>query len=88
MLTFELDRTKYESRMKGRLRVMILPNPSVLDRLIQERRERLETSVAAATAPTNPIRVRLGHALISAGMLVSGERAERHARPASLPKAA
>jgi hypothetical protein len=67
---------------------MILPNPSVLDRLIQDRRERLESSVTGPAAPTGPIRVRLGHALIAAGMIVSGERAERPARPASLPKAA
>jgi hypothetical protein len=64
---------------------MILPNPSVLDRLIQERRERLQRSVAGAPAPASPIRVRLGHALIAAGMIVSGERP---ARRASLPKAA
>jgi hypothetical protein len=74
--------------MKGRLRVMILPSPSVLDRLIQERRERLDRMVVIPPAPAAPLRLRVGHALIAAGMIVSGERTERSVSSDPLPKAA
>ena len=70
--------------------MMILPSPNVLDRLIQDHNERLShPDRANQMPPVSPIRVRVGHALITVGASLSGERVERRpARPSTLPKAA
>ena len=68
--------------------MMILPSPNVLDRLIQDHAERLQHGTRPTVVSATPIRVRVGHALIAVGASLSGERVERPARPATLPKAA
>jgi hypothetical protein len=61
-----------------------MPNPGVLDDLIRERQERLRMTPRRAQAPASaPLRVRIGHALIVAGISLSGERVERSARPSA-----
>lgn len=68
---------------------MIMPSPVVLDRLLQERQRQLRMSPHRSHAPdTSSLRVRIGHVLIAAGASLSGERVERPARPATIPKAA
>ena len=70
---------------------MIFPSPDVLSRLIQERQARLLPTVAPPTQePHAALRVRIGHALIAAGGMLSGERIElpAHDRSHSLSRAA
>lgn len=55
--------------------MMILPNPGVLDDLIRERQTNLRMTPHQAQAPARAgVRVRIGHALIVAGSMLSGER--------------
>ena len=69
--------------------MMIQPNPGVLDQLIRERQEQLRTRPQQAQAPARAgLRVRIGHALIVAGVTLSGERVELPARPPALSRAA
>lgn len=64
--------------------MMSMPSPGVLDDLIRERQERLRMTPRQAEAPAPvPLRVRIGHALIVAGITLSGERVERPARPSA-----
>ena len=66
--------------------MMMLPNPGVLDHLIRERQQKLRmTSPQAQGTVRRGIRVRIGHALIVAGFMLSGERVEIPARPPALP---
>ena len=67
---------------------MILPNPSVLDRLIQDRHHELRATSRRPTPAQSRIRLRVGHVLIAAGTAISGERVEQPARPSALPRAA
>lgn len=68
--------------------MIILPNPGVLDRLIRERQENLWMTPHQAQAPARAgVRVRIGHALIVAGITLSGERVESPARPSALSRA-
>jgi hypothetical protein len=61
-----------------------MPNPGVLDDLIRERQERLRMTPRQAQAPAPvALRIRIGHALIVAGITLSGERVERPARPSA-----
>ncbi len=64
---------------------MIYPSPDVLDRLIQDRHDRLQAVAAQAPEAHAGLRVRIGHALIAAGSTLSGERVElpAHRRPLS-----
>jgi hypothetical protein len=69
--------------------MMILPGPGVLDHLIRERQEKLRITPHEAEARAHRgLRVRIGHALIVAGSTLSGERAERPARPSARPRTA
>jgi hypothetical protein len=68
---------------------MIMPNPSVLDRLIQDRHEELRAIPRRLPPAPSGVRVRVGHVLIAAGIAISGERLlEQPARPSALPRAA
>ena len=67
---------------------MMMPNPSVLDRLIQDRHTELRATSRRLTPARSAIRVRLGHALIAAGSAMSGERVERPVRHSALSRAA
>lgn len=68
--------------------MMILPNPGVLDHLIRERQENLRMTPHQALAPARAgVRVRIGHALIVAGSMLSGERVKPPARPSTLQSA-
>lgn len=67
--------------------MMILPNPGVLDHLIRERQEKLRTTHPAQAPARAGVRVRIGHALIVAGITLSGERVEQPARPSALSRA-
>ena len=68
---------------------MILPNPGVLDHLIRERQEKLRRTPHEAEARGHGgLRIRIGHALIVAGITLSGERVERPARPSAHPRTA
>lgn len=61
-----------------------MPSPGVLDDLIRDRQERLRMTPRQAQAPAPvALRIRLGHALIVAGITLSGERVERPARPSA-----
>jgi hypothetical protein len=61
-----------------------MPNPGVLDDLIRERQARLRMTPRLGQDPARaPLRVRIGHALIVAGISLSGERVERPARPSA-----
>jgi hypothetical protein len=61
-----------------------MPNPGVLDDLIRERQARLRMTPRLGQARARaPLRVRIGHALIVAGISLSGERVERPARPSA-----
>ena len=67
--------------------MMMLPNPGVLDHLIRERQENLRMHPHEAHAPPRAgVRVRIGHALIVAGSMLSGERVEQPARPSAFPR--
>ena len=66
--------------------MMMLPNPGVLDHLIRERQQKLRTTSARSQGTARSgLRVRIGHALIVAGLTLSGERAEIPARRPALP---
>ena len=65
-----------------------MPNPSVLDRLIQDRQQELRASERRLTPASSGLRVRVGHVLIAAGTALSGERLEQPARRSALPRAA
>lgn len=68
--------------------MMILPNAGVLDDLIRERQTNLRMTPHQAQAPARAgVRVRIGHALIVAGSMLSGERVEQPARPSALQSA-
>ncbi len=67
---------------------MIMPNPNVLDRLIQDRHNELRASSRRLTLMRGGLRVRLGHALIAAGSAMSGERVERPVRHSAMSRAA
>lgn len=68
--------------------MMILPNPGVLDHLIRERQEKLRMTARQAQAPARAgVRVRIGRALIVAGITLSGERVEQPARSSALSRA-
>ena len=71
-------------RRDGDRTMLNMPNPGVLDDLIRERQERLRMTPRQAQAP-GPValRIRIGHALIVAGITLSGERGERPARPSA-----
>jgi hypothetical protein len=61
-----------------------MPPPGVLDGIIRVRQERLRMTPRRAQAQTPvTLRVRIGHALIAAGISLSGERVERPARPSA-----
>lgn len=66
---------------------MIMPNPVILSGLVQEREQRFTGREPRQEAAPGVLRVRIGHALIAAGTMVSGERVELPARPPALPKA-
>lgn len=69
--------------------MMILPNPDVLDQLIQDRQRRLRSTAVRAIEPAErSVRVRVGHALIAAGAALAGERVERAGRRPALSRAA
>ncbi|MEO6577892.1 MAG: hypothetical protein ABIO99_03210 [Candidatus Limnocylindria bacterium] len=65
------------------------PNPDVLDVLVRDRQTRLDASevLRVAQVPA-PWRLLLGHALISMGSRVSGERSERQAHRSPVPRSA
>ena len=63
--------------------MMNIPNPGVLDDLIRERQERLRMTRRAKALRPVTLRVRIGHALIVAGISLSGERVDRPARPSA-----
>ncbi len=65
-----------------------MPNPNVLDRLIQDRHNELRASSRRLTLMPGGLRVRLGHALIAAGSAMSGERVERPVRHSAMSRAA
>ena len=65
-----------------------MPNPSVLDRLIQDRHNELRAASRQPAPATSGLRVRVGHVLIAAGTAISGERLEQPARRSALPRAA
>ena len=66
--------------------MMMLPSPGVLDHLIRERQQKLRTTSARSQATARAsMRVRIGRALIVAGLTLSGERAEIPARHPALP---
>ena len=67
---------------------MILPNPSVLDRLIQDRHRELRPTARSLAPASSGIRVRIGHVLIAAGTAISGERVEQPARRSALARPA
>lgn len=67
---------------------MMMPNPVILSGLVQEREQRFTSREPRPQAVPGVLRVRIGHALIAAGTIVSGERVELPARPPALPKAA
>lgn len=67
---------------------MIMPNPNVLDRLIQDRHTELRATSRRLSPAPSRLRVRLGHALIAAGSAMSGERVERSVRHSALSRAA
>lgn len=67
---------------------MMMPNPVILNGLVQEREQRLAGREARPQAAPGVLRVRIGHALIVAGSAVSGERVELPARPPALSRAA
>ena len=80
-------RVRYRSNvmtsLERRKTKMILPNPDVLDQLIQDRQRGLRTAAVRATEPAERgVRVRVGHALIAAGAALSGECVELAGRPA------
>jgi hypothetical protein len=64
---------------------MMIPDPGVLDRLIQDRQRQLQP--VARSIGASGMRVRVGRLLISAGSTLSGERVELPARPPALPNA-
>jgi len=69
--------------------MMLPPNPGVLDSLIRDRQTQLRTPpTTPSTRPTVALRVRVGHAMIAAGSMLSGERVERPAPPSALRRAA
>ena len=69
--------------------MMLLPNPGVLDSLIRDRQATLRSSLTRPPAPAGAaLRVFIGHALIVAGLTLSGERAEQSARTSALCRAA
>ena len=67
---------------------MMMPNPVILSGLVQEREQRLSGREPRHEAVPGVLRVRIGHALIAAGSVVSGERVELPARPPALSEAA
>jgi hypothetical protein len=67
---------------------MMMPNRVILSGLVQDREQRLSSRPARPAAAPGVLRVRIGHALIVAGSIVSGERVERPARPQELSRAA
>ena len=70
---------------------MIMPSPRLVDGLDRSRRDlagKRPASAPARVAGPNPIRVRVGHALIAVGSTLSGERVELPARPPALSRAA
>lgn len=69
---------------------MILPpNPDVLDSLVRDRQTGLHAADTHRIDQTPaPWRVHLGHALISVGGRVSGERPERHAHRTPVARSA
>lgn len=68
--------------------MLVIPGPGVLEHFVRARQEQLQPSRHVRTAVHTPARVRIGHALIAAGSALSGERAERPARPSSSPRPA
>ena len=68
---------------------MIMPNRVILSGLVKDRAQRLSGSREPRPQPApGVLRVRVGHALIAAGRIVSGERVELPARPPALSRAA
>ena len=71
---------------------MMLPMPPAdLDVIVKERQASLRDRRRPASPSPTPVRVRLGRALIAAGIALGGERADQPARPTSLrrsPRAA
>ena len=68
---------------------MIYPSPAVLDRLIQDRHDRVRRTVRHPMQPIRTgLRVRIGLALIAAGSSLSGERVEMPARRRALSRTA
>ena len=67
---------------------MMMPNRVILSGLVQDREQRLSGRPARPAAAPGGLRVRIGHALIVAGSIVSGERVERPARSHELSRAA
>jgi hypothetical protein len=53
-----------------------------LDGLVRERQARLRAAARPIAAGTS-LRLRIGRALIAAGVAISGERAEQPARPST-----
>jgi hypothetical protein len=66
---------------------MMMPNRVILSGLIQDREQRLSGRPVRPVAPGG-LRVRIGHALILAGSMVSGERVELPAPSPELSRAA
>ena len=64
---------------------MMIPDPGVLDRLIQDRQHDLRPAPRPAVAAPLHMRVRIGRMLIAAGSTLSGERVELPAGPPVLP---
>lgn len=68
--------------------MMTMPDPGVLDSLVRDRQAELQASPERRVVGFGrPWRVRVGHALIIAGVTLSGERVEHAPRPAALSRA-
>jgi len=65
--------------------MVFIPNPGVLEYLVRDRQEQLRRTARAAHTGNHrdAMRVRVGHALIVAGSMLSGERVEIPARPSA-----
>jgi len=68
--------------------MMIMPDPGVLNQLIRDRQRNLRAHRHDSAATRYGLRVRIGHAMISAGRGLSGERVEQPARPSALSRPA
>ena len=69
--------------------MVFTPNPAVLEYIVRDRQEQLRKAAHREPAGRGTgVRVRIGHALIAVGSILSGERVEIPARPSPLQRAA